>query len=335
MTLLGSARRVYTLARAVARGTLSYVPPIDLLLTKARAGGGTESPEYCYSIWLRHLVLAHKHGLPTTLTTVAELGPGSSVGVGLAALLTGSERYWALDVLNYANVQRNIEIFEGLIDLLQTHAAIPHGRGFAEIQPPLDSYEFPAAVLTKERLASALSLDRVQRLRRATLELGAHEPPDNSPLSYMASWGDAAQIRRETVDAIVSQAVMEHVDDLPATYRAIHAWLKPGGFMSHQIDFRSHRLTQEWNGHWGVSDFQWRLMRGKRAYFLNREPYSSHRKLISEHGFTIVDEHRLVEPTGIRRSALAPRFRHLSDDDLTTSGLFVQAVKNPSASNHS
>ena len=68
-------------------------------------------------------------------------------------------------------------------------------------------------------------------------------------------------------------------------------------------------------------------MRGKRAYFLNREPCSRHLELISELGFSVVGEHRIINQTGIQRQALAERFRHLSDQDLETSGLFVQALK--------
>ena len=272
--------------------------------------------------------MAQKHGLSTAPATVAELGPGDSVGVGLAALLTGSERYWALDVVSYINAKRNVEILEGLIDLVRNCTPIPNGKEFAEAQPTLDSYDFPADILTHQRLALALSPSRLDRLRRATLTLGPHSEPEHALLSYISSWDDRAHIRQGSVDAIFSQAVLEHVDDLAATYKAMHAWLKPGGYMSHQVDFRSHNLTQAWNGHWAVSDFQWSLMRGKRAYFLNREPCSRHLQLLSELGFTVVGEDRVIDPTGIRRGALAARFRHLSDEDLETSGLFVQAVKN-------
>lgn len=327
MTLLTSAQNLYKLARAVTRGMLSYLPGFDLFLIKHRGGGGTESPRYCYSIWLRHLTMAYKNGLSTAPATVAELGPGDSVGVGMAALLTGSERYWALDVIRYTDTKRNLDVFNGLIDLVRGRAPIPNGNELAEVQPHLDSYDFPADVLTHQRLATALSPSRLDRLRRATLALGAHPEPREAFLSYMSSWDDGAHIREGSVDAIFSQAVLEHVDDLAATYKAMHAWLKPGGYMSHQIDFRSHHLTRAWNGHWAVSDFQWSLMRGNRAYFLNREPCSRHLELLSKLGFTVVCEQRVIDSTGIRRGALAARFRHLSDQDLETSGLFVQALK--------
>ncbi len=328
MTLVTSVQNLYKLTRAATRGMLSFVPGLDLFLTRHRGGGGTDSPRYCYSIWLRHLTMAYTNGLSTTPATVAELGPGDSVGLGLAALLTGSERYWALDVVRYIDTKRNLEIFDGLIELVRNRAPIPNEKEFAEVRPSLRSYDFPREILTDQRLATALSPTRLDHLRRSTLALGAYPEREDASLSYMSSWDDRAHIREKSVDAIFSQAVLEHVDDLAATYKAMHAWLKPGGYMSHQIDFRSHNLTQAWNGHWGVSDFQWSLMRGRRAYLLNREPCSRHLQLLSELGFTVVSEHRIIDQTGIQRNALAARFRHLSDQDLETSSLFVQALKN-------
>ena len=52
-------------------------------------------------------------------------------------------------------------------------------------------------------------------------------------------------------------------------------WMRhlcPGGLMSHQIDFTSHETARVWNGHWTFSDREWRLIRGRRSWFLNRQP---------------------------------------------------------------
>lgn len=314
-------------ARALARGLLSRVPGFEPLFSKWRGGGGTSSPRYCYSVWLRHLVMAHRHGLPTAPNTVAELGPGDSVGVGLAALLTGSEQYVALDVVSYANVRRNLEIMAGLVDLLKQRAPIPHESELVEVQPSLDSYDFPRDILTDQRLESALAPGRLEWVRQATLDIGSARVADRPALSYGTSWHDAAQIRVGSIDTIFSQAVLEHVEDLPGTYRAMHAWLKPGGYMSHQVDFRSHGWTRSWNGHWALSDLEWNLTRGKRAYFLNGEPCSRHLELLNELRFSIICVDRVVDTTGIDRVAVAARYRRVPDEDLKTSGAFLQARK--------
>jgi hypothetical protein len=276
--------------------------------------------------------MAHASGLNTAPRTVAELGPGNSAGVGMAALLSGSERYWALDVANYANPKRNLAIFDELVDLFRRRAPIPNELDFAEAQPVLDSYEFPQHLLTEERLRATLAPERLARLRDAIRVLGARPGSDQDVMSYMVSWHEAGRVRPSTVDAIFSQAVLEHVEDLVGTYDAMQRWLRPGGFMSHQIDFRSHGTTTAWNGHWAVSDISWRIAKGRREYFLNREPCSRHLRILAGMGFKVVCQVPQLDATGIERSLLAPRFRNITDDDLKTCGVFLQAVKTPGQS---
>ena len=64
-------------------------------------------------------------------------------------------------------------------------------------------------------------------------------------------------------------------------------WLKPSGYISNQVDFKCHGTAPEWNGHWRYSDWMWRLVRGRRAYLLNRAPISAHLALLKEEGFEI------------------------------------------------
>ncbi|RJP62040.1 MAG: hypothetical protein C4541_00460 [Candidatus Auribacter fodinae] len=56
---------------------------------------------------------------------------------------------------------------------------------------------------------------------------------------------------------IFSQAVLEHIDNLPEAYESMRLWLKPDGFMSHQIDFKCHGTAEEWNRHWAYSQSEW------------------------------------------------------------------------------
>ena len=314
-------------ARPWLRGLLSFVPGFDALAGTRGCAQGTLSPRYCYSIWLRHLSLAHHGGLDTRPRTIAELGPGASIGVGIAALLTGCERYWALDVVSYANGERNLQVFESLIELLRRREEIPHDPALADVQPALESYAFPHHILTDDRLQQSLAPARLERLREAIRCMGTTEGSQDETVSYMVPWHGSRSIRPGSVDAILSQAVLEHVNDVRSTYSAMHAWLRIGGWMSHQIDFRSHSTTDAWNGHWGISDLQWAIARGRRSYFLNREPCSRHLAVATELGFRVVHAARQRDPTGIGRSALAQRFRDLPDDDQQTCGLFLQAVK--------
>ena len=76
-------------------GLATFIPGLSWVMAKLRKTGGTDSARYCYSVWLRHLAMAHTNGLPTSPKIVAELGPGDSIGMGLAALIAGTEKYFA------------------------------------------------------------------------------------------------------------------------------------------------------------------------------------------------------------------------------------------------
>jgi len=103
--------------RPLIFGIASYFPVINRY--GAKGTGGTDSARYCYSVWLRHLVMAKRNGLGPFPRVVAELGPGDSLGIGLAALLSGCDRYFALDVVDHANARSNLEIFDELVELFR------------------------------------------------------------------------------------------------------------------------------------------------------------------------------------------------------------------------
>lgn len=311
------------LLKSVARGLLTYVPPVERLIAKKTRG--TDSARYCYSVWLRHLVLAHESGLDANPRVVAELGPGDSLGIGLAALLTGADHYIGLDIFAYADASRNLVVLDELVEMFRARASIPDSNELPDVKPYLPSYEFPARVLTAERLARATAPARVDAIRRSLQHLG--DESGEISIAYRAPWFDAAVVQRNSIDMVFSQAVLEHVDDLDITYAALADWIRPGGFASHEISFYAHKLTPEWNGHWTISAPVWRLIRGRRPYLLNREPASTHVRLVKHSGLKIVSEVPVRVTSAVTRERLARRFRTLTDEDLTTKSLFIQAVK--------
>lgn len=109
--------------------------------------------------------------------------------------------------------------------------------------------------------------------------------------------------------------------------------LKNGGFVSHQIDFRCHAATKEWNGHWAISDLVWKIRTRGLPFYINREPLSTHIKLLKQNGFEIIFQKPVINNNNkklcIRREQLQKRFRNMSDDDFNTSGCYIIANKNP------
>jgi hypothetical protein len=149
---------------------------------------------------------------------------------------------------------------------------------------------------------------------------------DGGPVCYIAPWKPGV-IENGAVELVLSQTVLEFPHDLAGMYAEMCRWLKPGGIMSHEIDFKSLGITVEWNGHWSCSDALWRLAAGRRRHRLNREPHSTHIALLQRMSCRVVCDERTVRPPAITRAQLAPRFRHLTDEDLTTSSALIQAVK--------
>jgi hypothetical protein len=304
----------------IVKGCATFVVPQSML---RRRTGGTTTARYCYSVFLRHLVMMKRYGATTAPLRVAEIGPGDSIGTGLAALLAGAERYDGFDVKAYNSNEQTRALFEELVALLEARASIPDNTELPQVHPHLESYAFPADILTDARLARSLAPERIERIRRDLRD----PQPTGGMVGYVAPWHGAAAIEPGAVDWIFSQAVMEHVDALQETYDACFAWLKPGGIMTHEIDFRSHGMTPDWNGHWGWSDVTWRLIRGARPWLFNREPYSSHASAMRRAGFVIKGQQAATRDDGIGRRRLAARFRAMSDDDLRTSTAFVVAGK--------
>ena len=309
--------------RPLLVGMATYIPGLRRLT--GRKTGGTVSARYCYSVWLRHLSMLRRSALPTSFATMVELGPGDSLGIGLAALLSGVERYVALDATRYADDTFNLQIFEELIALFRDRAPIPDEAEYPLVRPLLLSYAFPADILTSARLDVALHPKRLD-LIRAGIDSPATTPRGGGPVCYIAPW-EPGVIESGTVDLVLSQTVLEFPQDLAGMYSEMCRWLKPGGIMSHEIDFKSIGITVEWNGHWSCSDALWRLAAGRRRHRLNREPHSTHVALMRRVGCRVVCDERTVQASGITRAQLAPRFRHLTDDDLTTSSALLQAVK--------
>lgn len=310
--------------REVLKGLGSYVP--GLLRLRKKATGGTDLADYCYSVWLRHLSVAHEHGLDCHPRVVVELGPGDSLGTGLAALLSGASRYYALDVVPFANVARNLEVLDQLLAMFQARRPIPDDAQFPNLAPRLASYEFPHDILPPDRLEEALAPARVERIRAALAGMAGPPGPDIA-VSYVVPWSDPAVVPASSADMVLSQAVMQYVEDFDQLYRNAWQWLRPGGFMSHQIAFTSHNHARSWNGHWAYSDLVWKLIRGRRKPVITGTWHSAQVESMRRAGFTIIADRRKVDRTGVARGSLARRHGDLSDEDLETAGAFLLAGK--------
>lgn len=296
--------------RANLAGVLYRVPGLAPVRERLRRGEGHEaSARYCYAVWLRHLASLTGNGVePPKLGAVMEVGPGKSLGVGLAALLSGAERYVAVDWVAHTDVAGNLRAFDELVALFDARASIPGDEGF------------PGRVAAN---GVRCSPERVRRIRESVRTAGAA----SALVTYVAPYRVADLPEENFADFVVSHAVMEHVDEAESLYAAIFRWLRPGGSASFVIDYRCHRLSSRWNGHWAYSDREWSRIRADRPFSLNRLPHSEHMRLLAKCGYRIDREQRQRTPSEIGRRELSPRFANLTPDDLDTSGSRILASR--------
>jgi SAM-dependent methyltransferase len=293
---------------------LTWVPFLNAWRIRHASTGGSNSSRYCYSVWLRHLITLNRFGFKISGAQVGELGPGDSLGIGLAALLSGAARYIGLDIVPYSATANLEEMYKELLRMFSEKERVPDDIEFPSVRPRMDSYEFPSHLIEWTNFYS-----RAEAIRNQ-LRNGLNSGP---LLGYRAPWTSLPHIAEASLDLIFSQAVLEHVDSLEETYRAMFAWLKPGGYASHVIDFKAHGRSPYWNGHLAYTDWQWKLVRGKREFLLNREPMSTHLAHATKAGFQVLLSKGDQTPNGLETVALSPRFQEMDALDAQTSGVLL------------
>lgn len=166
----------------------------------------------------------------------------------------------------------------------------------------------------------------------------------------------AERLERGSYDLIVSVAVLEHVYDLAAAFRAMDALLAPGGRMVHQIDLRDHGMFSGGGRRHPlefltIPDRMYRLMTSHTGA-PNRERIGTYRELLAALGHEATVEvmnsggspHDLDRPTerlvvgrdldpslaasidGMR-DRLAPRFAALPVEELAATGITIRSRK--------
>lgn len=308
--------------KPVAKGLATMVPGIYGLAVRKR-GGGTGSADYCYAVWLKHLTLLWQRGLRRMPESIAEIGPGDSLGVGLAALLSGASRFHALDVVAYSSTDRNLRVLDGLVERFRDRAPQPI-KGWPDFDRYLNAQLFPSHILSDEVLARTLAPERIAAIRDA---LRHPERDGTIAVRQVAPWSDERVIEKNSMDLIYSHSVLEHVVDVPGVLRCCAAWLREDGWMSHQVDFTSHGVTKAWNGHWQYPEWLWKIIVGGRPFLINRHSASAQIRMLEAAGFQTVSQMRNYRVDGMSRSELSAPWKDMSDDEVSCSDLFVQARK--------
>jgi len=237
--------------KKLIRGIISYIPVLKSIIPLIGTGGSNDA-EYCLRIYSKHKDILITNGCVFPFGKIGEIGPGDSVGIGLCALVDGAVSYYGLDAIAHTNIHTNLQIFQELIDIYE-----------------IENIDIDDKI--KEEL-----LWDIQNMNML-----------KSKIKYYAPWWNKDNIVNDSLDVIISTAVMEHVLPLKETYKRIFEWIKPGGFCSHIIDYGAHEFSDYWYDHWYYSDFLWKILMHGRKYPISRMSHSYHMDCIEKAGFSI------------------------------------------------
>lgn len=222
--------------------------------------------------------------------TLLEYGPGDVPGVAALMLAGGASKVYCVDRFPLVRLQgKNARVLTDLLDALEPE---PKARLSQALEEPGD----PAAGFRRERLEYVVRPNGTSGLTAA-------------------------------VDLVYSRAVLEHVNDLEATFDDMVRAMRPGAHAIHLVDLRSHGLHER-----NPLDFlcpapwMWDLMFSAKGV-PNRWRIDRYRAALARLPVDVI----ALEPTYRARpediAAVRPRlaapFRGLPDEDLAWLGFWL------------
>ncbi|GAB4468843.1 MAG: hypothetical protein OHK0044_10580 [Burkholderiaceae bacterium] len=298
-------RTAVRIVRAAATNQVARLAPSLYVRMTSQTGRGDragETPETvadyferCIDDYLQRLKVAKTDAEQFFQDKVLlEYGPGDLPGVALLMIALGAKKVICAD--RFPLVRPSAFGAQVMASLLQR---LPERRR-ARAQ---------AALLDPERPQRGFRSERIQYVVQP------------SGLSHV----------RSACDLVYSRAVLEHVDDLDATFADMDAALKPRGIAIHLVDLKSHGLHGS-----NPLDFLtwpswlWNLMYSQKG-MPNRWRINRYRAALARTSLRVDHLEPIARylPSQIAevRAHLAPEFRALSDEDLSWMNFWLVAQK--------
>lgn len=295
--LLGDAKRFIhaTLSNQIAKVS----PTLYARLTKQTGRGfapesAGQAADYFHKCFKDYFDILDvpEHGIASYLIgkQLLEYGPGDVPGVALLMIAHGAARVTCVDRFALLSMtQKNADILQELLWRLDNNARARASECFLQPGNPYSGFN-------PERIRYLIQPDGLSELT-----------------------GE--------IDLLFSRAVLEHVNDLDATFADMARALKTDGILLHQVDLKSHGLHRR-----NPLDFLtwppalWSWMHSHKGV-PNRWRVDRYRDAMQRNGL----ETLLLQPTGIVdasvvnevRPHLASPFKALSDADLSWLGFWL------------
>lgn len=264
--------------KAIFKGILTFIPLVHHISQKIKKTKHSSSnAEFCYNLWLRILIQLEDKHVTVKLNKIGELGSGGSFGVGICALLTGAQHYFALEIEKNADIQLNLKLLEELLVLFNNKTPL---KEYSTINIEVPDLSFPEHLI-KPNYTDQEFVNEIKNGILSNFKAGKVTVLDN--------WLNEPPVK---LDFIFSRAVMEHVNDPSSVYRGMKSFLKEKAIVLHDIEFHSHGITNTINGHFAIPRFQWFLIQGRRKYFQNRWTLDAHVNELVLNKFRILHVHK-------------------------------------------
>ena len=289
----------------IVKNMLMLICPNLIVRIKQPTGTGDQhidndleaSINYSRDVFQKYLYFLTVKDFPAFLhgKTVCELGPGDTVTVALLFLAYGASRVICFDRFPLVqDKQKNTLIAKRLLEIL------PEER--------------------KEFLQNVISFDD-----------WGNVTGDSSRLCYLHNKKEALEIEAETVDLLVSNAVLEHVFDLEGLFQEMSRTMKPGAVMVHAADLGPHQLSLNTPLDFlTIPEWRWKLMTSHRGA-PNRARKSHYEILLKKYCFEIlkfeVTEHFTQTDIDMIAARVPLLHETMSMDDLFCKSMLFSARK--------
>lgn len=227
---------------------------------------------------------------------ILEYGPGDIPGVALLLVAFGARKVYCVDRFPLVRVaDKNLQVIRQLAMALSDSERARFDECFADPAAPAEGF----------------NPDRIEYLVR---------PNGLSGL-------------RQEADLVLSRAVLEHVNDLEATFQDMENAMKVGAVAVHQIDLRSHGLHVA-----NPLDFLvppswlWQLMHSHKGV-PNRWRANRYETIVRRPGVECMVFRPMTLFSGEDVAAIRPQlpaeFRKVSDEQMAWQGFWMAFRKNP------
>jgi len=272
------------LTKAIVKGMVTYIPGAAYLLEKKKRTSKHSGihAEFCYTLWLSILSTFDENGIKPYFEKIGELGSGGSVGVGICALLTGTKKFFALAFKNNFVKDSNLKLLDEIFVLLKNKTPIPNH--FKQLNIQISNNDFPSHLISPRFNENNFIAELRNEINSDCL--------CSKYLNILYEWHKKPPLN---LDLVFSRAVMEHVNEPDQVYKHIANHQKSGAYTFHDIEFHSHGITKNINGHLNINKWVWKIISGNRSYYLNRWMFLDHIHALESLNIKIINTRKVTE----------------------------------------